>query len=260
MSQYDSLSDPKFTHRIIETHTLQSAHLGEDRTLKIYLPPGYEEHQDQRYPVVYCHDGLEFFTHGRIATICNKLIAEGELEPLFIVGIEVHKKTRNDDYGPDGSRHIEYTKFVTQECVPFVEERYRISTDSRERFMAGISLGAAASMSLHLRYPDLFHRLLLFSGAFYETSRASVRELPPQSALTDLVAYMVVGRQETEVDITTGKYDFYRANQVMRDLLVERGADITYKEADGTHIWGFWQKEMPDALKFLQRTLEKQRQ
>ncbi|WP_054967230.1 alpha/beta hydrolase [Alicyclobacillus ferrooxydans] len=247
-----NLSDPQYTRRVIETHTLQSAHLGEDRTLKIYLPPGYTEHPEARYPVVYCHDGLEFFTHGRIATICNKLILEGKLNPLFIVGIEVHKQTRNDDYGPDGARHDAYTAFVAKECVPFVEGRYRVSDDPYHRFMAGISLGAAASLSLHLRYPELFRRLLLFSGAFYDTSRELVRR---ESFLNDLTAYMVVGRQETGVDTTAGPYDFYQANQTMRDLLRARSADVTYKESDGTHIWGFWQKEIPDALEFLQRTL-----
>ncbi len=252
MHESDNLSEPRYTRRVIETHTLQSTHLGEDRTLKIYLPPGYEEHPEDRYPIVYCHDGLEFFTHGRIATICNKLVDEGHLEPLFIVGIEVRKQTRNDDYGPDGSRHDAYTKFVAEECVPFVEERYRVRRDTAHRFMAGISLGAAASLSLSLRYPTLFNRLLLFSGAFYETSREQVRAL---NSLHSLTAYLVVGRQETSVDTALGKYDFYRANQVMRDLLVERGADITYKEGDGTHIWGFWQKEIPDALQFLQRKL-----
>ncbi|QSO50274.1 esterase family protein [Alicyclobacillus curvatus] len=254
MNNPDSLSDPRYTRRVIETHTLQSAHLNEDRTLKIYLPPGYEENPEARYPIVYCHDGLEFFTHGRIATICNKLIDEGQLEPLFIVGIEVHKQTRNDDYGPDGSRHDAYTKFVAEECVPFVETHYRVHGDISKRFMAGISLGAAASLSLHLRYPNLFDRLLLFSGAFYETSRERVRGLESMNHLT---AYMVVGRQETSVDTALGAYDFYRANQVMRDLLLERGADVTYKEGDGTHIWGFWQKELPDALSFLQRKLGK---
>ena len=251
-SSEGNLSDPRYTRRVIETHTLQSAHLGEERTLKIYLPPGYAEHSDTRYPVVYCHDGLEFFTHGRIATICNKLVAEGRLNPLFIVGIEVRKQTRNDDYGPDGARHNEYTEFVAKECIPFVEGRYRVSEDPTQRFMAGISLGAAASMSLHLRYPELFQRLLLFSGAFYETSRELVRR---EQSLRDLTAYMVVGRQETSVDTTAGPYDFYRANQAMLDLLRERQANVTYKESDGTHIWGFWQKEIPDALEFLQRTL-----
>ncbi|GMA50199.1 hypothetical protein GCM10025857_15560 [Alicyclobacillus contaminans] len=236
--------------RRIETHTIYSAHLSEERTIKVFLPPGYRE--DENYPVMYCHDGLEFFTHGRIATIASQRMADGLLDPLVIVGIAVHKQTRTDDYSPDGARHAAYSRFVLQECVPFVEQQYAVGRTSDRRFMAGISLGAAASLSIHLQARQEFRQLLLFSGAFYENVRSLVRD---ESDLSNLSAYMVVGQEETAVDIPSGPYDFYRANQAMRSLLLERGARIDYHEAPGTHIWGFWQKQMPDALLWLQRQL-----
>lgn len=242
-----------YTQRVIEAHTLQSTHLGEERTVKVFLPPGYDKNGIERYPVMYCHDGLEFFTHGRVATIATERIAEGHLRPMFIVGIAVNKQTRTDDYGPDGRRHDAYCRFVTEEVIPFIESHYRIERDAQHRWMAGISLGAAATLSIHLQHPHLIQRTLLFSGAFYETSRASVRAADNLSALH---TYLIVGRQETEVEISGGKtYDFYRANQTTRNLLEERGATVRYKEADGKHIWGFWQRELPDALDFVEETM-----
>jgi len=241
-------ADFRYSKRTIVAHTLQSAHLAEERTLKVYLPPGYDEQGSAHFPVVYCHDGLEFFTHGRIATICNQMILEGKIQPIIVVGIAVQMSTRTADYAPEGARHLAYTRFVVEECLPLVESVYRVEADTAHRWMAGISLGAAASLSIHLQHPDLFRRLLLFSGAFYETITELIRD---QHSLAELQSYMVVGRQETAVKTAAGPYDIYRANQTMRALLEERGASLAYKEADGTHIWGFWQRELAAALYFM---------
>jgi enterochelin esterase-like enzyme len=244
------MSQADYTKRVIEGHELFSTHLREGRTIKVYLPPGYSS--DVRYPVLYCHDGGEFFTHGRIATIANQLIMEGKLRPLVIVGIAVQKVTRTDDYAIEGNRHDAYLRFVADECVPFVEDRYSVHRDSPHRFMAGISLGAVASLSLYLRDPEMFSRLLLFSGAYYEAVQETLRAHP---SFAGLRAWMVVGRQETAVETAMGTYDFYHANHAVRDLLRVRGAEIDYHEDDGTHIWGFWQKQLPGALAWLNRQL-----
>jgi enterochelin esterase-like enzyme len=245
---WTNLDLQKYTSRVIEAHTVYSSHLEEDRTLKVYLPPDYNP--EQSYPVLYCHDGLEFFTHGRIATIANRLIDEGTLRPLFIVGIAVQMKTRNDDYAIGGRRHDAYVKFVAQECVPFIESRYSIAKGPASRFMAGISLGATASLSLHMNYPEWFGQLILFSGAFYPDVQEAARATPKFS---DLHAFMLVGEQETAVETPHGTYDFHQYNQAMRDVLRLRGAQIEYGEAEGTHIWGFWQKHIPESLIWLEQ-------
>jgi enterochelin esterase-like enzyme len=245
------MTQADYTKRVIEGHDLFSTHLLEERTIKVYLPPGYST--ERLYPVLYCHDGAEFFTHGRIATIANQLIAEGKLQPLVIVGVAVRKPTRTDDYAIDGRRHDAYVRFVADECVPFIEDHYAVHRDGVRRFMAGISLGAVASLSLHLRFPEMFSRLLLFSGAYYDAVQEVLRQQPSYG---DLEAFMIVGRQETAVETTFGTYDFYHANQVVRDLLRVRGADVEYHEADGTHIWGFWQRQLPLALAWLNGRLQ----
>jgi enterochelin esterase-like enzyme len=241
-----------YTKRKIEAHNVYSSHLSEERTIKVYLPPGYDA-ATSVYPVMYCHDGLEFFTHGRIATLANQLIAEGRLRPIVIVGIAVQMKTRRDDYDPFGQRHDAYARFVLEECVPFVEERYAVGRDVETRFMAGISLGASATLSIHLKAPHMFRKLLLFSGAFYDNVQELVKSVPN---LSDLAAYMVVGQDETAVETPYGASDFYHLNHRMRDLLTVRGAKIRYTEAPGKHIWGFWQSQIPDALEWVNAQID----
>ncbi|QQE79614.1 esterase family protein [Alicyclobacillus sp. SO9] len=244
------MSNPN-TQRVIKGHELFSNYLDEERTIKVLLPPGYasDTNHSRRYPVLYCHDGNEFFTHGRIATLATQLMETGELSPLFIVALAVNMKQRTADYATFGERHQKYVQFVMQEAVPFIESTYRIAPEPEHQFMAGISLGAMTTLSLHLQYPEKFKRLLLFSGAYYEEQQNHVQQI---QRLNDLKTYMVVGRQETAVDTHNGKSDFYDLNLKMRDLLRLRGAEVDYHEADGTHIWGFWQSLIPSSLRWLE--------
>ncbi len=237
--------------RTIFGHTLYSTHLQENRTVKVVLPPGYESYRN--LPVVYCHDGGEFLTHGRIATLATKMVTDGELNPIVIVAAHVNKAHRNDDYAITGNRNDAYNRFIVEELLPFVEQTYPVSQDASARFMAGVSLGAHASMVLHLRYPDLFSQLLLFSGAFYNELMTAMRDFGPLSLLH---AWMLAGRNETAVDTQMGAVNFYELNHNAHGLLIERGAHIDYLEDEGTHIWGFWQRHIPDALAWLQRRLD----
>lgn len=239
------------TRRVIEGHEFYSTQLAEERTIKVFLPPNYDPAQE--YPVMFCHDGSEFFTHGRAATIAQRMIEARELQPLIIAALAVNKEQRTNDYDPAGKRHDAYVRFVLDEAVPFVDSRYATSADPAKRFMAGISLGASCTLDIHLCAPEMFNRLLLFSGAFYVREQERIQGI---AKLSNLKAYMVVGRQETEVETSNKEiHDFYHYNQHVRDLLRLRGAEVDYHEADGTHIWGFWQAQLPAAFTWVNQQL-----
>lgn len=239
------MTDSRYLKRTILKEEIQSHHLGESRTLRIYLPPGYNELLS--YPVVYCQDGEEFFNFGRIATYANQLILDDNIEPFIVVGVEVNTKIRTQEYAPFGSRFDAYTACFAEEIIPYIEGKYPVRASADERILAGDSLGGSVSMHLALRYPQLFQRIISLSGAYYEQSQQLIAA---ESNLSTLDVYMIVGLQETDFESDTGVYDFVQLNRDTRDLLLERGATVRYAEKDGKHLWGFWQKELPDALKY----------
>ncbi|WP_067621203.1 alpha/beta hydrolase [Alicyclobacillus acidiphilus] len=230
--------------RKIESHVIHSIHLGEDRTVKVFVPPMQDA--SQRLPIVYCHDGIEFFTHGRIATIASTMIAAGEIPPFLIAGIAVNMEHRNADYAMDGVRHRSYLQFVADECMPFMEERYAISQGNR--MMAGISLGAVATLSFALNFPDVFDRLVLFSGAYFPSVQERLRK---ERDLSRISAYMFIGDEEHESQTPSGIFDFLTYNETMRDILVDRGAAVEYEVGPGNHFWGVWQRQIPTALRWI---------
>ncbi|GMA63220.1 alpha/beta hydrolase-fold protein [Alicyclobacillus fastidiosus] len=232
--------------RKIESHTLYSQNLNEERTIKVFVPHSYKS--DSPLPIVYCHDGLEFFTHGRVATIANELMTSGEIPPFLIAGIAVNLDERRNDYAMDGARHEAYQHFVVDECMPMLDDLYAV--DPNARMMAGISLGAVASLSFMLAYPQYFHTLILFSGAYFPPVQRRIDEEPD---LSRLAAYMFIGDEEREAKTPSGIYNFYEYNEAMRDILIDRGAEVDYHVGPGNHIWGVWQKQIPDALRWLGR-------
>jgi enterochelin esterase-like enzyme len=236
--------DPnRYYKRTIHRHTIASSFLQEERRLIVYLPPGYNELTG--YPAVYCQDGEQFFNFGRIATWANKLILDENADPFLIVGVEVNSQTRNADYHPEGARFEAFCRFFTQEVLPFIERTYPSRQDPDERILAGDSLAAAVSLHLALNEPKLFHKVLSLSGAFYTPTAQAIERQPD---LSWLKLYMVVGLQETAVETNHGTFDFLRLNREARSLLQEKHAQLTYRERPGTHIWGFWQKELGEGL------------
>lgn len=241
------MTDQRYLKRTILKETVASSYLLEgERPIRVYLPPGYNEVLS--YPVIYCQDGEDFFNFGRIATIANQIILDEGIEPFIIVGVEVNKKVRTAEYAPDGDRHEKYVRFFGEELIPYIEAKYPVRREPEERLLAGDSLGGTVSFHLALAYPHLFTRVLSLSGAFFERS-LEIMEQPRD--LSWLQLYMTVGLQETAYETTDrGVYDFVVLNRAAKERLERWGAELHYEERDGLHQWGYWQKDLPAALKY----------
>ncbi|MNH21387.1 Carbohydrate acetyl esterase/feruloyl esterase precursor [compost metagenome] len=138
-------------------------------------------------------------------------------------------------------------RFFAEELVPFVEERYSTRQDPQYRILAGDSLGGSVSLHIALAYPHLFTQVLSLSGAFYGVSQHIISE---QADLSWLNIYMIVGLQENAYETDRGIFDFVALNRNAKALLEHKQATISYEEKDGKHQWGFWQKELDQALSY----------
>ncbi|SFE58426.1 Enterochelin esterase [Paenibacillus algorifonticola] len=241
------MTDERYLKRTVLRETVASNYLHDgERSLRVYLPPGYNELLS--YPVVYCQDGEDFFNFGRIATTANRIILDEGVEPFIIVGVDVNKTFRTAEYAPDGDRHEAYVRFFGEELLPFIEAKYPVRREAEHRVLAGDSLGGTISLHLALAYPELFNRVLSLSGAYFERS---LEIIAAQNDLSWLELYMIVGLQETAYETTDrGVHNFVELNREAKKLLEERQAPFYYAEKEGQHQWGFWQKELPEALMY----------
>lgn len=231
-----------YTKRTIVKEEVPSHHLQGTRSVKVYLPPGYNELVS--YPVVYCQDGSDFFTMGRIATIATELILSEGMEPFLIVGVSVERSKRTSEYSAVGERNDAYKRFFADELIPYIESRYPVQ--NRRRVLAGDSLGGTVSLHLALDYPELFPDVLALSGAFLQPT---LDALSLESDLSWLNLWMIVGLDETSVETHMGDIDFVYWNRRAKDAFEQKNARLHYCEKPGVHTWGFWQKELPDGLR-----------
>ncbi len=165
---------------------LPSSFLPDKRDITVYLPLGYRENEDRRYPVFYMHDGQNLFDpltsfvpghYWRIEETADAAIKAGEVEPLIIVGVNNTGARRMAEYTPTrdpklgGGEADCYGMLLTEELMPFINESFRTETGPERTGLGGSSLGGLVTMYLGLRYPDVFGRLAVMSPSVWWTQK-----------------------------------------------------------------------------------------
>src|SRR3979411_2200449 len=148
----------------LRLHEFTSHIFRNKRWLRVWLPPGYEDAQNEtrRYPVLYLNDGQNLFDRAtafagvewQVDEAADRMIVENAIAPLIIVGIDNSTKDRFREYMPyrslqpmmlraDGKR---YPGFLTDEVIPFIASRYRVATGAEKTGLGGSSLGALIAL------------------------------------------------------------------------------------------------------------------
>jgi predicted alpha/beta superfamily hydrolase len=147
-----------------------------DRTRRIWLclPLGYNE-SEQRYPVIYMHDGQNLFDNNTAAGqewyLDETLAAIGG--ECIIVGIESGAEKRATEYNFRDSEEFgegegrKYLEFITQTLKPVIDEKLRTLPDRDHTFIAGSSLGGLISFYGAMYFPETFGGAGIFSPSFW---------------------------------------------------------------------------------------------
>jgi len=183
-----------------------------DTPIVVYLPPGYHENPDRRYPVCYAHDGQNLFDPntafmgqiwGLDMTIA-KLVKSGLIEPLIAVGVFNRGAARIHDYTPSfdpsfgaGGGAESYAQMLIEEIKPFVDLHYRTLPEPRHTALMGSSLGGLVSLFIARRRPDVFGKVASLSSSFWWNSRNMIREVTRKREHIPLEIYLDAGSRES---------------------------------------------------------------
>src|SRR5680860_615253 len=137
----------------------------------VYTPPGYEQNQSERYPVLYLQHGwgedeTAWTNQGHANLIMDNLIAEGKSKAFIIV--MTYGMTNEIKFG--GLRNFDITPFQTvmvDELIPYVDQNFRTKADKSHRAMAGLSMGGMETKQITLNKPNVFSYYGLLSGGTY---------------------------------------------------------------------------------------------
>jgi hypothetical protein len=170
----------RFEDLEIESDALRGNPLGDPhvRPLRVYLPPGYEDEPERRYPSVYVIQGLTGqldMWRNRAAfrknfpELADELFASGESPPAILVYVDCWTSIGGSQF-LDSPGTGKYHTYLCDEIVPFVDERYRTLAAAGHRGIAGKSSGGYGAMVTPMLRPDLFGGLATHAGdALFES-------------------------------------------------------------------------------------------
>jgi enterochelin esterase-like enzyme len=166
----DFLDVQNGAHGTMRDETYYSTTLGKNRRVLVYTPPNYD-HSTAPIPVLYLYHGFwdtrySWVTEGRLAQILDNLLAEGEAVPMIVVVPEAHALPPEPTPVTSPNFVTNVTPYLTRnqqavddelfhDIIPFIKAHYTISDESRERAIAGLSMGGLQAIEtgiVHLGY------------------------------------------------------------------------------------------------------------
>ena len=254
----------------LRLHEFQSRIFRNTRFLRVWLPPGYDQSDNSghRYPVFYLNDGQNLFepsisftgVEWQVDETADRLIREGAVPPMIIVGIDNAGKDRFREYMPHRSlqpmmlrvQGQKYPNFLTKEVMPFMARNYRVAAGPENTGLGGSSLGALISLYTAAIRPGLIGRLLLESPSLWASNRQMIRESREIKRWPERV-FLATGTAEAgREDKDRSMVDDVRemASIFRRAGLGDERLRLQIDEG-ATHHESAWAKRFPDALTFL---------
>lgn len=248
-----------------------SSALGNSRSVLVYLPPGYEEDPERRYPVLYMHDGQNIFdaatsfigVEWNVDEALERMIADEEVEPLIVVGI-CNTSERAFEYTPtqdanrgEGGGADRYADFIVDELKPFIDASYRTKPGGNSTGIMGSSLGGIASLYIAWTHPDVFTRVGAMSTAYWWSNGHILEFLENKVPPPGVKVWLDMGTAEDSADLNDDEVpDIIEQHRRARNALMAMGLEIPrtlrYIEDEGAvHNERAWASRFPRAVKFL---------
>lgn len=236
---------------------------GAPERFMVYAPPGYMNGHDD-YPVLYLINGgtdnevCWDFT-GRIANIMDNLLAAGECLPFLVVMCNsMLRKNGNIPFFYNGVATVDDTveRMLLENCIPYIESRYRVKTGKWNRAIAGLSMGAYITCDIGLAHPEIFGNIATFTACMTHETITMEYERPFTQVLKDSRAfgenYKIFFRSTTPLE---DHFNYFESDDI---ICAEAGIDKLpcyhrYLYSSTTSKWNSWRMGVRDFAKLLFR-------
>lgn len=238
--------DPEARPGSIEQHRIAAGAFGDQREVAVYLPARFRS--NRRYSLLVVHDGMDYLNYAALKVVLDNLIHALEIPPLIVALTQ--SPDRLVEYAGD-DRHA---RFVADDLLPFMAERYPLIDEPAARALMGASFGGVASLHAAWRNPGLFGNLLLQSGSFAFTDLGHHHRGP---VFDPVVEFMNQFREAPGVPaermyLSCGVYEsLIYENRSLVPKLQAQGIEIRFEEARDAHNWENWRDRLRTGLSWL---------
>ena len=177
------------------------------RKVAVYIPKQYVA--GAAVPFIVAHDGLDYLN--KLPPVLDNLIADHKLPVMIAIML-----SSGGGDGPGSERGLEYdtvsekyTTFVETEVLPRIAKEFHLTltTDPEGRASMGGSSGGAAAFTMAWFHPELYRRVLTYSGTYVNQQSPKDPQLPhgaweyaenliPKTDVKPLRIWMEVGEKD----------------------------------------------------------------
>ena len=215
------------------------------RKVAVYVPDGYAA--DTAAPFIVVQDGMSY--KDSLPRILDNMIHERRLPPMIAVFI-----ASGGGDGKGSERGLEYDTvsetyavFIETEVLPRIEKECKVTftKDPEGRAAMGGSSGGAAAFTMAWFRPDLYHRVLTYSGTYVDQQSPMNPKSPhgaweyhenliPTSDPKPLRVWLEVGEKDNGYDRDEKSlHNWVLANQRMAAVLKDKQYHYRYVFAAG---------------------------
>ncbi len=282
---------PKATSGTIQHFEKFKSSFVDARNIDVWLPDNYSE--KEKYAVLYMHDGQMLFDatitwnkqSWEVDATAGKLIEEGKIKKLIVVGIWNNGLKRHPEYFPqkvykkltDEEKNFvsnellsrgkidetfspisdHYLKFIVTELKPFIDSHFSTLTDKDDTFIAGSSMGGLISMYAICEYPEVFGAAACLSTHW--TGIYQIENNPIPAAFFDYMRTYLPNPRTNRIyfdygDKTLDELYFslqLTANDIMREKGFNKANWITLLFPGKDHSEKSWAERLHIPLEFL---------
>jgi enterochelin esterase-like enzyme len=226
---------------------------GRTQEVYVYLPAGYAQQPQRRFPVLYLLHGfpgrpLAFIETVQMGVVDDTLTASGRAQPLILVMPFGSTGTFTDKEWADGvGRGDRWASFVARDVVRNVDAHYRTIPSAGARAIGGLSEGGFGAVNIALQHPHEFSVVESWSGYMQPSKIRSV--FGPSLQLLPLNdPVQLVGRDAPTLRRLHTYFWFYsgsedrlrRQNAEFAGELARLGLAHRFRLVYGGHNWALW--------------------
>jgi enterochelin esterase family protein len=234
------------------------------RRVAVYVPKQYVP--GTAAPLIVGADGPDPLLFAAL----DNLIAQKRVPPMIAVSIgngsgDAQGSQRGLEYDTMSGR---YAEFVETEVLPLVEKEanVKLTKNPEGRATMGCSSGASAALTMAWYHPELYHRVLSYSGTYVNQQWPPSTETPhgaweyherliPTSGVKPIRIWMEVGDRDlfNPNIMRDNMHDWVVANENMAKALAAKGYhyQFTFARNAGHCDRAVKQQTLPQALEWL---------
>jgi iron(III)-enterobactin esterase len=253
--------DPNDPAKLVVTTSHPAAYT---RKVAVYVPKQYRP--GSKAPFIVGADGPD----PALFTALDNLIAAQRVPAMVAISIgngsgDAQGSQRGLEYDTMSGL---YAEFVEKEVFPLVESKcnVKLTKDPDARATMGCSSGGSCALAMAWYHPDLYHRVLTYSGTYVNQQWPQSSEIPhgawefherliPNSPAIPLRIWLEVGDRDllNPNSMRDNMHDWVLANENMAKVLAAKGYHYQFVFArNAGHCEGsVKQQTLPEALEWL---------